>query len=109
MLVKFILEVEGDISVVGEAIDGHEAIDAAQTHAPDVVLLDISMPKMDGITALPLIRQASPRSRVVMLTGFSTDEIRQRCADLGAVEFLAKGVIASDIVDAVRRAAALPA
>ncbi|MCW2928110.1 MAG: response regulator receiver protein [Thermoleophilia bacterium] len=106
-LLKLVIELEPDMAVVGQASDGRRGVEMVAEHAPDVVLLDIAMPEMDGITALPLIREASPASRVVMLSGFGTDEIRRRCRDLGAVSFLDKGIIATSIVAEIRRAAQL--
>lgn len=105
-LVALVLQLEGDIAVVGHACDGKEAIDVVSSSQPDVVLLDIAMPVMDGIEALPHLRAASPESQIVMLTGFGTEDIRRRCMQLGAFAFLDKGVIAKDIVSAVRNAAA---
>jgi DNA-binding NarL/FixJ family response regulator len=105
-LVKLLLELEDDIHVVAQAENGASAVELAREHHPDVVLLDISMPVMDGMTALPLLLEASPTSRVVMLTGFGTADIRRRCDDLGAAAFVEKGSLATTIVDAVRGAAA---
>ncbi|MCW2973114.1 MAG: response regulator receiver protein [Thermoleophilia bacterium] len=105
-LIKLMLELEPDISVIAQAGDGRAAVDLAERHQPDVVLLDIAMPVMDGIEALPLIRDRAPGTRVVMVTGFGTPALREQCAALGAADSIDKGSIAGTIVDAVRRAAA---
>lgn len=76
--------------VVAEGADGLEAIDRASEHQPDVVLLDITMPGMDGFEALPHIRAVSPESKVVVLTGLSGEEVRRKAMDLGAAGFLEK-------------------
>ena len=104
-LIKLMLELEPDIAVVAQASDGREAVELAAQHQPDVVLLDIAMPVMDGMEALPLIRAEAPNARVVMVTGFGTADIRAKCAELGATDFLDKGTIATTIVPAVRAAA----
>lgn len=77
--------------IVAEASNGLEAVEEARKTRPDIVLLDVSMPVMDGLEALPLIREASPRSKVIMFTGFSKERLGSTTRDLGAVEYLEKG------------------
>lgn len=108
-LVKMLLELQPGIAVVAQGADGQEGVALVAEHQPDVVLLDVSMPVMNGLQALPLIREASPHSRVVMLSGFGTQEIKQQCADHGAVDFIDKGVIATQIVRSVQAAAQIQA
>lgn len=103
MLLRAALSARPGVSVVQEARNGREAIDAAQNLLPDVVLLDISMPVMDGIEALPQILVASPETSVVMLSGFSVPEIKQRALDAGAVEYLDKGIDLDKVIEAVQR------
>lgn len=103
MLLKAMLSARPGIDVVGEARNGREAIDAAREVRPDVMLLDISMPVMDGIEALPHILAASPATSVLMLSGFSSPEIKQRALDQGAVEYLDKGIDLEQVIEAVRR------
>jgi signal transduction histidine kinase len=88
---------------VGEAGDGREGVDLAAELQPDVVLVDLAMPVMDGLEALPLIRKACPQTRVVVLSGFEADAMAQRALDAGADGYLQKGLPVSEILDYVRR------
>jgi DNA-binding NarL/FixJ family response regulator len=99
---KAVLEATGAIEVVGEAATGEEAIAAAATHAPDVVLMDIEMPGMDGIEATRRL----PRQRVLILTTFGLDEYIVDALRAGASGFLLKDAPTQDVVDAVRSVAA---
>jgi DNA-binding NarL/FixJ family response regulator len=92
MIVSTVLRLEPDVEVVGEAGDGKQAIELAVRLKPDVLLLDIAMPVMDGLEALPHIRAESPGTKVVMLTGVANDSVRQSALDGGAALFLEKGV-----------------
>jgi PAS domain S-box-containing protein len=78
--------------VVGEGADGDEAILMAYRHEPDLLLLDTSMPKADGIEALPAILALSPMTKVVMFTGFEEPELAARAGELGAVDFIEKSL-----------------
>lgn len=102
---SMILEAQPDIEVVAEAGDGAEAVAAVRQHAPDVILLDIRMPGMDGIEAA---RQVCAQSscRVVMLTTFDLDEYVYEALYAGASGFLLKDVRRDDLVHAVRVVAA---
>jgi len=84
------LEREADITVVGEASDGAEAITLAQALQPDVVLMDVSMPIMDGIAATDALRVAVPHSAVVLLSLYDDAAIRARAYAAGAVAFVGK-------------------
>ncbi len=103
-LVRLVLELEG-IQVVGEAGDGGGAIEEAGRCQPDVVLLDLSMPAMDGLEALPEIRRVAPQARVVVLSGFDNPLIVERALELGAVRYVEKGGRPEEIVAAVEEAA----
>lgn len=107
-LLRLLLELEHDIEVVGEAFDGEQAIDVCARTQPDLLVLDVSMPNMDGLTALPTIRRVSPDTKVVMLSGFGSGRTQQRALDLGAVEFIEKG-IAPDALAGRLRAHLVPA
>jgi DNA-binding NarL/FixJ family response regulator len=96
-----ILDAQPDIEVVAEAGDGAEAVDAVRRHAPDVVLLDIRMPRMDGIEACRAI-SALGDCRTVMLTTFDSDEYVYDALHAGASGFLLKDVRRDDLVHAVR-------
>ncbi|MEU6559806.1 response regulator transcription factor [Nocardia nova] len=96
-----------DIAVVGEAADGDAALDAVAAHAPDVVLMDIRMPRMDGVTATGRLRSrhAKPPA-VIVLTTFDTDENILRALHAGADGFLLKDTPPPQIVAAIQRVAA---
>jgi len=99
---KVVLEATGNIEVVAEAGNGLEAVEAAQRHAPDVVLMDIRMPELDGIEAT----RRMPRQRVLILTTFGLDEYIIDALRAGASGFLLKDAPTADVVAAVRAVAA---
>ena len=90
-IVKLLIQ-SADLAVVGEAVNGEEAVAVCRELQPDILLLDISMPIMDGLTALPLVLDASPDTKVIMHSGFGTDAVRERARELGAVDFIEKGI-----------------
>src|SRR5690606_10856669 len=90
-LYRIVFEAEADFIVAGEASDGHEGVVAARRLQPDVVLLDIAMPVMDGLEAIPGIREAAPDASIVMCTAMVDDRIRRRALELGADGFIEKG------------------
>jgi DNA-binding NarL/FixJ family response regulator len=94
------------ISVAGEAANGHQAVSLAAALAPDVILMDIRMPGMDGLTAARLITAAQPAPKVVMLTTFDLDDYVYEALRSGASGFLLKDSPRADLVAAVRAAAA---
>ncbi|WP_394618886.1 response regulator [Lentzea sp. JNUCC 0626] len=93
------------IDVVGEAADGREAVDVVLRERPDVVLMDVRMPRMDGLTALRQLRDRGSPARIVVLTTFDTDELVVTALREGAAGFLVKDTRPADIVAAVRRVA----
>ena len=97
-----ILAASSDLEVVGTACDGIEAVELAGTARPDVLLLDIRMPRLDGLAALPRILAASPDTRVLVLTTFDLDEYVYEALRGGASGFLLKDVRRDQLVDAVR-------
>jgi DNA-binding NarL/FixJ family response regulator len=99
---KAVLEATGDIEVVAEASNGEEAVRAAAEHAPDVVLMDIRMPGMDGIEATRRL----PRQRVLILTTFGLDQYIIEALRAGASGFLLKDAPTQEVVAAVRAVAA---
>jgi len=102
---RLILEL-GGFEVIGEAGDGREALETARTAQPDVVLMDVRMPVMDGIEATRRIAQAGLRSRVLMLTTFDLDEYVYEALRAGASGFLLKDAGRERLVEAVRTVAA---
>lgn len=105
-LLRAVLEEHPGIEVVGEAGDGGEVVEVATRTRPDVVLLDLAMPRVDGLQATSLILAASPGTRVVGLSGFARDEVAEQLLEAGAVAYLEKGVDLDVIVATVVEAAA---
>ena len=97
-LIKLTLERSGRFEVVGQASNGREGVDVATAHEPDLVLLDISMPVMDGLEALPLICARVPSATVVMLSGFSEARLGAEAAAGGAAAYLEKGLAPDALV-----------
>lgn len=102
---RLILETEDDLNLVGEASDGAEAIKLCAKLHPDVVLMDLRMPGMDGITAIEKLRQTQPEIAVVILTTFNEDELMLRGIRAGARGFLLKDTDRQTLFDAIRAAA----
>jgi len=99
------LEVQPDISVVAQAGSGEEAIKLAQEFIPDVVLMDLVMPGMDGVETTRRVKNISPRSQIIILTSFHQDEYIFPALQAGAISYLLKDLKASDLVEAIRLAA----
>ena len=103
---RMVLGGEPDLDIVAEAGDGVEAVDLARRLLPDVVLMDIRMPRMDGVAATRIIVEAKLPVRVLILTTFDLDEYVVGALRAGASGFLAKDVPADDLVTAIRTVAA---
>ncbi|MDQ4057519.1 MAG: response regulator transcription factor [Actinomycetota bacterium] len=103
VLIKTELGLEDDMIVVGEAANGVEAIDLARSEQPDVVLLDLGMPVMDGLEALPGIRQAAPTARVIVYSSFDVSEMAEKAVAAGASRYIEKSAPAHQLVAAVRK------
>jgi two-component system, NarL family, response regulator LiaR len=104
--VRAFLETQDDISVVAEAGSGEEAVRLAAEHAPDVALMDLIMPGMDGVEATRRLTTRSPRTNVVMLTSYHDDEHVFPAIRAGALSYVLKEVGPEELADAVRKAAA---
>ena len=102
---RMILEAEDDLTVVGEAGNGEEAVQLAQRHTPDVALMDIRMPGTDGIEATQRITAAGPLPKVLVLTTFDLDEYAFGALRAGASGFLLKDVRPGELVAAIRTVA----
>jgi DNA-binding NarL/FixJ family response regulator len=95
-----------DIAVVAEAGDGTEALDRYADEKPDVVLMDLRMPRLDGVQAIRAIRASDPRARIVALTTYEGDADIHRALSAGACAYLVKDVLVAELVNAIRSAAA---
>jgi len=102
---KYYLEVEDDIEVVGEASDGREAAELAGNLKPDVILMDLIMPGVDGVEGTRLCLEASPGSKIVVLTSKAEDDLVLPAFRAGALSYLLKDVSAADLAGAIRGAA----
>ena len=99
---RMVVESQADLTVVGEAADGLQAIEAAAEHRPDVILLDVRMPGLDGVTAAGRIRAALPTTRILMITTFDLDEYAFAALRAGADGFLVKDAPAAEMLVAIR-------
>jgi len=103
--VRAFLQSQPDFVVVGEAESGTAAVRLAEEHIPDVVLMDLIMPEMDGVEATRLVKNVSPRSQIVVLTSYHEDEHIFPALQAGAISYILKDIKMADLAEAVRRAA----
>ena len=99
---SFVLDAQADIEMVGTASNGREAIEQVRKEKPDVVLMDIRMPEVDGVECTRLIKAAYPQIKVIILTTFDDDEYVFGALRYGASGYLLKGVSVSELANAVR-------
>ncbi len=104
--VRAFFEAHPDFEVVGEAASGAEAVEQAARLVPDVVLMDLIMPGMDGVEATRQVKKVSPRSQIVVLTSYHEDEHIFPALKAGAISYILKDVKMAELADAARRAAA---
>ncbi len=102
-LATFLLAYD-DLELVGEAASGAEALDQCARQAPDVVLMDLVMPGMDGAQATRALRQQCPRSQVIVLTSFKEDDLVRAALEAGAISYLLKSASAAELAAAIRAA-----
>jgi DNA-binding NarL/FixJ family response regulator len=95
-------EMHDDLEIVAEAENGREAIQLAESTHPDVIVLDLAMPEMDGLEALPEIRKVSPDSAVIVLSSYDAGSIQTQAIALGARRFVDKGSLPWEIADVVK-------
>lgn len=101
--VRRLLAAHADFNLVGEATNGHEAVREARKHQPDVVLLDISLPELTGLEALPLILKASPNVKVLMVSNHDDFHFARASFSAGASGFLTKSDLSSELAQAIRQ------
>ncbi len=99
------LEAQEDVHVIAEAESGEEALELALEHVPDVVLMDLVMPGMDGVEATRKLKDLSPRTQIIILTSYHEDEHIFPALQAGAISYLLKDVKAAELVEAIRCAA----
>jgi DNA-binding NarL/FixJ family response regulator len=100
-LLRAVIETRPSLRVVGEAADGNEAISEAARHQPNVILLDLAMPRRTGFEALLELGRVAPDARIIVFTGFSVASVGEEVRALGAVRFLSKGAHPEVINDAI--------
>jgi NarL family two-component system response regulator LiaR len=103
--VRAFLEAHEEFQVVGEVESGTQAVSAAEEHIPDVVLMDLIMPGMDGVEATRKVKNISPRSQIVVLTSYHEDEHIFPALEAGATSYLLKDVDMEELAEAIRRSA----
>ncbi len=103
---KAYLSTLADIRVIGEAGTGEEAVELVAQHAPDVVVMDLVMPGMDGVEATRRMKRASPRTQVIVLTSYHEDEHIFPAIRAGALSYVLKDIDPDDLAEAIRRARA---
>ncbi|EFC85569.1 response regulator receiver protein [Parafrankia sp. EUN1f] len=102
-LLCLLFDTEPDFTVVGRAANGAEAVEVVARTEPDLVLLDVAMPVLDGLGALPRVRRAVPEARVVIFTGFSERSLREEAMALGADELMEKDLSTGALLDRIRQ------
>ena len=101
-LAQIVLEEDGEMQVVGEAGTGREAVEVSERLQPDVVVLDLSMPEMDGLEAIPLIHQVAPNAEIVVFSGFEEGKVAEVALAMKASRYVRKGAPLEELRDAVR-------
>src|SRR5689334_1937326 len=101
---RALLAVEEDIEIVGEADNGRQAVQLVRTQNPNVVVMDIAMPVLNGLEATRQITRANPATKVLILSSYSDDEYVQQLTEAGAAGYLVKQTAANDLLKAIREA-----
>jgi len=102
---RALLETQAEISIVGEASSGEEGVRLCAEHAPDIVLMDLVMPGMNGVEATREIKKVSPRTQVIVLTSYHEDEHIMPSIRAGALSYLLKDIGPNELLEAIRKAA----
>ncbi len=95
------LHTEGSIEVVGEAADGLQAVSRTLEYNPDVVLMDLEMPRLDGLEATRRIKQAASHIKILFLSMYDDEDIAGRCMEAGASGYVLKGITCTQLTDAI--------
>lgn len=103
--IRDFLELQPDLTIAGEAISGENAVHLAGELAPDVVLMDLVMPGIGGVEATRQVKQASPRSQILVLTSYHDDEYIFPALRAGAISYVLKDIGPEELADAIRKAA----
>jgi DNA-binding NarL/FixJ family response regulator len=106
-LLRAVVKMRPTLRIVGEAADGNEAIVQAERLQPDVILLDLAMPRRTGLEALQELGRVAPAAKIIVFSGFSTASVADDVIALGAVRYLSKGADPNAINDALEEVAAL--
>ncbi len=101
---RFMLEGEPDVEVVGEAVNGRHALELCRQLSPDLVLMDVRMPDMDGLTATRAIKEELPAISILLLTVYESDDYRREGASAGATGYILKDASRQQLLEAVRKA-----
>jgi DNA-binding NarL/FixJ family response regulator len=105
-LMRYGLQEDGDLVVVGEAGDATAGVQVVTEQQPDAILLDLSMPGMDGLQAIPLLRAAAPSTVIVVFSGFAAERMAALAEQVGADRYVEKGAEMEAVRDALRAAVA---
>ena len=105
-LVRIIVDQALGLTVVGEAADGDEAIVEATRLQPDVIVLDLAMPNLSGLEAIPVLRRIAPAAQIIVFSGFASASVAEQVLALGAVTYLEKGANPDTIVATIEQALA---
>jgi DNA-binding NarL/FixJ family response regulator len=106
MLLRLVIEADPDLRVVGEAGDGAAAVAEISRVKPDVVLLDLSLPGMDGLEAISLIQRSTPAARIVVFSGYTAERMASTALSLGAKRYVEKGSRIEELPAIVKQVAA---
>ena len=99
---RALLEPSSEWQICGEAVDGLDAVEQCKSLKPDIVVLDVSMPRLNGLEAARLIRRENPESRIVIITQHDSPQIRSAAHEAGARAFVTKSAVGSELVSALR-------